>query len=158
MAKVLASASASVLPINIQGWFPLRLTGVISLQSTGSQEYSLAPQFESINFSPLSLLYSPTLTSVYMTTGKTITLTIRTFVRKVMSLLFNMVCRFVKAFLWRSKCFVLFCFNFMAAVTIYCDSGVQENKVCHYFHFSPIYLPWGDGTRCYDLSFLSVEF
>ena len=47
-----------------------------------------APQFESINSSALSLLYGPTLTSV-MTTGKTTTLTIQTFVGKVISLFFN---------------------------------------------------------------------
>ena len=39
----------------------------------------------------------------YMTTGKTIALTRRTFVGKVMSLLFNMLSRFVIAFLTRSK-------------------------------------------------------
>ena len=50
-------------------------------------------QFESINSSVLSLLYGPALTSIYMTTGKTIALTIQTFVSKVMSLLFNMVSR-----------------------------------------------------------------
>ena len=55
----------------------------------------------------------------YMTTGKTITLTRRTFVSKVMSLLFNMLSRFVIAFISRSKCL----FNFMAAVTICSDFG-----------------------------------
>ena len=75
----------------------------------------------------------------YMTTGKTITLTIRTFVGKVMSLLFNMLFRFVIAFLPRSKCL-----NFMAAVTICSDFGAQENEVCHCFHCFPIYLPWSD--------------
>ena len=49
-----------------------------------------------------------------MTTGKTIALTIWTFVGKVMSLLFNMLSRFVIAFLPRGKSF-----NFMAAVTIH---------------------------------------
>ena len=62
-----ASASVSVLPKNIQGWFPLGLTGLISLQSKGlsrvSQESSPAPQFKSIN-SALKL-YSPTLTSIH---------------------------------------------------------------------------------------------
>ena len=43
-----ASASASVLPMNIQGWFPLELAGLISLQSNGSQESSPAPQFKSM--------------------------------------------------------------------------------------------------------------
>ena len=62
------SASASVLPMNIQGWFPLGLTGWISLQSKGlqdSQESSPTPQFKSINSSVLSLLYSTTLTSIH---------------------------------------------------------------------------------------------
>ena len=36
--------------------------------------------------------------------------------------------------------------------------GAQENKVCQCFHCFPIYLPWSDGTRCHDLSFLNVEF
>ena len=45
----------------------------------------------------------------------------------------------------------------MAAVTIRSDFGAQENKVCHYFHCLPIYFPWGDGTRCHDLSFLNVK-
>ena len=59
-----ASASASVLPVNSQGWFPLQSTGLIFLQSKGSQESSPAPEFESISSSALSLLYGPTLTSV----------------------------------------------------------------------------------------------
>ena len=42
-------ASASVLPMNIQDWFPLGLTGLISLQPKDSQESPPAPQFESIN-------------------------------------------------------------------------------------------------------------
>ena len=60
-----ASASASVLPMNIQCWFPLGLTGLISLLSQDSHESSSAPQFESIISSALSLLYDPTLTSVH---------------------------------------------------------------------------------------------
>ena len=58
-------ASASVLPMNIQGWFPLGLTDLVSLLSRDSQESSPAPQFESINSSALSLLYGPTLTYVH---------------------------------------------------------------------------------------------
>ena len=61
-----ALASVSVLPVNIQDWFPLRLTGLISLQSKGlSQESSPTPQFKSINSSVLSFLYSLTLTSIH---------------------------------------------------------------------------------------------
>ena len=60
-----ASASASVLPVSIQGRFSLGLTGWISLQSKGpSRVSSPAPQFKSINSSMLSLLYGPTLISI----------------------------------------------------------------------------------------------
>ena len=61
--NTVVSASASVLPMNNQGWFPLGWTGWISLQSKGHQESSPTPQFKSINSSALSLLYSPTLTT-----------------------------------------------------------------------------------------------
>ena len=96
--SIRASASASVLPMNIQDWFPLGGTGLVSLSSRDSQESSPTPQFESINSLAFSLLYSPALTS-HMTTGKTIALTIWTLVGKVMSPLFNMLSRFVIAFL-----------------------------------------------------------
>ena len=97
-----ASVSALVLPMNIQCWFPLGLTGWISLQSRDSQESSPAPRFENINSSVLSLLYVQ-LSHSYMTTGKTIALTRWTFVGKIMSLLFNMLSRLVIAFHPRSK-------------------------------------------------------
>ena len=57
-------ASASVFLMNIQNWFPLGLTGLISLESKGLSESSPAPQFESINSSAFCFLYGPTLTSV----------------------------------------------------------------------------------------------
>ena len=64
--SIRVSASASVLPMNIQDWFPLGLTGLISLQSKGlSQESSSTPQFKSTNSSALRFLYSPTLTSIH---------------------------------------------------------------------------------------------
>ena len=59
------SASAAVLPMNIQDWFPLRLTGWISFSARDSQESSPTPQFKSISSSVVSSLYSPTLTSVH---------------------------------------------------------------------------------------------
>ena len=71
MSRLLASggqsigASVPVLPMKIQGWFSLVLTGLIFLQSKGSQESSPTPQFKSINSSVLSFLYSPTLTSLH---------------------------------------------------------------------------------------------
>ena len=72
------------------------------------------------------------LTHLYMTTGKTTDLTRWTFVGKVMSLLFNMLCRLVTTFLPRSKHL-----NFMAAITICSDFGAQKNKVSHCFHCFP---------------------
>ena len=56
-----ASASASVLPINVQDWFPLGWNGC---SPRDSQESSPTPQFISINSLVLSFLYSPTLTSI----------------------------------------------------------------------------------------------
>ena len=56
-----ASASTSVLPMNIQDWFPLWLTALISLQSKGLS----TPQFENTSSSVLSFLYGPTLTSIH---------------------------------------------------------------------------------------------
>ena len=88
-----------------------------------------------------SVLFMVQLSHPYMTTGKTIALTRQTFVGEVMSLLFNMLSRFVIAFLPRSKCF-----NFMAAVTICSDFGAQESKVSHCLHCFPVYLPGGNGT------------
>ena len=73
------------------------------------------------------------LSHLYMTTGKIIALTIQTLVGKVMSLLFNTVSRCVVAFILRRQASL----NFMAAVTVCCDFGAQENKICHCFHFSP---------------------
>jgi len=83
-----ASASASVLPMNIQGWFPLAWNGLTLCCPRDSQESSPVPQFESVNSSALNLLYGPNLTSIHDSWKKTIALTIRTFVGKVMSLLF----------------------------------------------------------------------
>ena len=60
-----ASASASVLPVNIQDWFPLELTDLISLLPRDSQKSSLAPQFKGINSLVLRLFYCPALTSVH---------------------------------------------------------------------------------------------
>ena len=65
-----ALASASVLPMTIQGWFPLGLTGWISLQSKGLLQHnttqeSSPTQLESVNSLALSPLYGPTLTSMH---------------------------------------------------------------------------------------------
>ena len=62
--RIGASASASVLPMSVQGWFPLKLTDLISLLSKGLSESSPAPQFENIYSLALCLLYGPALTTI----------------------------------------------------------------------------------------------
>ena len=88
----------------------------------------------------------------YMTTGKTIVLTIWIFVDKVMSLLFNMLSRLVTTFLPRSKRFLISWLQSPSS-----DLGAQEDKICQCFHFYS-YLSWSDRTGSHDLSFLNVEF
>ena len=90
----------------------------------------------------------------YMTTGKTTALTIWTFVGKVMSLLFNMLSRFVIAFLPRSKHLLISWLQSLSAVIL----ESEKIKSVNCFHFFSIYLPWIDGTRCHELSLLNVEF
>ena len=58
-------ASASVLPMNIQDLFPLGWTGWLSWLSKGLSLSSPTPQFKSISSLALSLLHSPTLTSIH---------------------------------------------------------------------------------------------
>ena len=78
----------------------------------------------------------------------------RTFVGKVMSLLFNMLSRLVITFLPRSKHLLISWLQSPSAVIL----EPPKNKVSHCFHCFPIYLPWSDGTRCHDLSFPNVSF
>ena len=99
-------ASASVLPVNIQGCFPLGWTDLI-LHFKG-----LLRVFSSTTIQKHQRLWHSAFLMVqfshpYMTTGETIALTIWTFVGKVMSLLFNMLSRLVIAFLPRSKCLLM---------------------------------------------------
>ena len=60
-----ASASASVLSMNIQGWFPLGLTGFISLLSKGLSSVFSNTKFKGTNSSALSLLYGSSLISIH---------------------------------------------------------------------------------------------
>ena len=98
-----ASALASVLPVNIQGWSSLRLTGLISLQS--KETFKSLLQLHSLKASILwcSAFFLVQFSQPYVTTGKTITLTILTFAGRVMSLLFNTLSRFVITLLPRPK-------------------------------------------------------
>ena len=146
-------ASASVLPMNIQRWFPLELTGWISLQSKGLSKSLL--QYHSLKASILwpSAFFIVPLSHPYMTSGETIALTRWTFVGKVKSLLINMLFMLVITFLPRSKHLLISWLQSPFAVIL----EPPKYKVWHCFHCFPIYLSWSDGTRCHDLSFLNVE-
>ena len=129
-----ASALTSVLPMNIQCWFPLRLTSLISLLCKGL--WSLLQHHSS---KALILWHSaffyPQLSHLCMTTGKAIALIIWTLVRKVMSLLFNMLSRLIIAFLPRSKCLLISWLKLISSLQWFWSPKI---KGCHCFHFPPI--------------------
>ena len=178
-----ASASASVLPMNIQGWFPLELIGWISLQFKRLSRalYNTTVQ-KHVFFSAWPSLWSSSHIYLYIQDyWEKNSFDYMDLCWQIMSLLFNTLSR---CHSFSSK--VQASFNFVAAVTVSGDFGAQENKVCHCFHFSPFYLPWSDetgkpgvlqfmgsqrvghdwvtelnwtdGTRYHDLRFLNVEF
>ena len=90
----------------------------------------------------------------HMTTGKTIVLTLWTFISKVMALLFNMLSRFIIAFLPRSKCLLILWLQSPYAVIL----EPKKIKSATVPTFSPFFfLSWSDGNQCRDLSFLNVE-
>ena len=91
---------------------------------------------------------------LYMTPGKTIGLMIWTFAGKIMSLLFNMLSRFVIAFLSRRKRL----FYFMPAVTVHSGFVAQENKICPSSTFLPHICHEVIGMDAMKLVFLNVEF
>ena len=93
------------------------------------------------------------LSHLYMITGKTIALTIWTFVGKVMSLLFNMLSRFVITSLPRSK--LLLILWRQPSFTWFWNPRKSNLSL---FPLFPFYLPWSDGTGCHDLRFWNVEF
>ena len=145
-----ASASASVLPMNIQDWLPLGLTGLISLMSKRLSRVSSSTTVWKHQSSVLRLLYGPTLTSIHWKNHS-----------------FDYMGLYWQSDVSAFEYAVLFShllslggsvFHIMAVVTIHSDFGAQENKICHSFHFLTIYLPWTDGTRCHDLHFLKVLF
>ena len=102
-----ASGSTSVLPMNIQGWFPLGFADLIFLLSKGlSRVFSSTSLKASVHWH--SAFFMVQLSHLYMTMGKTITLTILTFVGKVIPLLFNTLSKYVTAFCQRSRHLLIF--------------------------------------------------
>ena len=114
-----------------------------------SQESSPTPHFKSIFSAQLFIVQ---LSHPYMTTGKTIALTRRTFVGKVMPLLFNMLSRLVITFLSRRMHLLISWLQSPSAVILE-PKYIKSVTVSTVFPF----LPWSDAPRCHDLSFLNVE-
>ena len=87
-SSCLQSLPASILPMNIQDWFPLALTGLI-FAVQGTLKCLLQHHSVKVLILWCSAFFMVQLSHAYMTTGKNIALTIQTFVGKAMSLLFN---------------------------------------------------------------------
>ena len=152
---------AKVLYLQLQHQFFQWISGLISfrmdwlnlLAVQGTLKSLLQHHSSKTSILHCSAFFIVQLSHPYMTTGKTIALTRRTFVGKVMSLLFNMLSWLVITFLPRSKCLLISWLQSPSAVIF----GAPPNKVSHYIHCFPMYLPLSDGTGCHDLSFLNVE-
>ena len=115
-----ASASASVLPMNSQDWFPLGL--IISLLSEGLSRVFSSTTIEKQQFFSAQLFFMVQLSHPYVATGKTIALNIQTFFSKAMSLLFNMLSRFLIAFHPRSK-YLLFKYQNLLVFLAHCKEN-----------------------------------
>ena len=126
-------------------WFDL-----LAVQGT-SQESSPTTQFNSINSWALNLLYGPTLTPTHdYWKNCSFGYMDLCWPRDVSG--FNMLSRFVIAFLPKSKCLLISWLKSPSTV-------ILESKkiVCHCFHCFPIYLQGNDRTRCHNLHFFNVE-
>ena len=124
------SFSFSISPSNVySGLISFRMDWFHLLAVQGTLKSLLQHHSSKASSLQHSVFFMVQLSRLYMTTGKTTALTIWTFLSQVMSLLFNILPRFVIAFLPRRNA----SFNFMAAVTICSDFGAPQNKVCHCF-------------------------
>ena len=127
-----ASSLASVLSVNIQGWFPLGLTSLISLQSKGLSRVFSSTTVQKHQF----LGAQPSLWSnshIHTWYRENHSFDYIDFCWKLMSLFFNMLFKFDHSFSSKEQA----SFNFMGEVTIHSDSGAQENKICQCCHSSP---------------------
>ena len=126
------SASTSVLPMNIQDWFPLGWTDWNSLQSKRLK--SLQHHSSKASILWYYEFFIVQLSHPHMTTGKTIALTRRTFVGKVTSLLLNILSGLVITFLPRSKCLLISWLQSPSAVILKpkkIKSVTVSPSICH---------------------------
>ena len=148
------SFSFSIIPSKeIPGLISFRMDRMDLLAVQGTLKSLLQHHSSKASILQCSAFFTVQLSHPYMTTGKTIALTRRTFVGKIMSLLLNMLSRLVITFLPRGKHLLISWLKSPSAVIL----EPSKNKVCHCFHCFLIYFPWCDGTRYHDLRFLNVE-
>ena len=153
MAKVLEFQLQHQSFREYSGLISFRMDWLYLLAVQGTLKSLLQHHISKASILWCSALFIVQLSHPYMTTGKTIALTIWAFLWQSSSLLFNMLSRSVRAFLPRRKRLLNSWVQSPSAVIL-----EPPKKVCHCFHSFPIYLPWSDGIRCHDLSFLNVEF
>ena len=147
--------SFSISPSNeYSGLISFRIDWLDLLAVQGTLKSLLQHHSSKASFLQCSAFFIVQLSHPCMTIGKSIALTRRTFAGKVMSQFFIMLSILVITFLPRRKCLLISWLQSLSAVIL----EPPQNKVSHCFHCVPIYLPWSDGTRCHDLSFLNVEF
>ena len=135
------SASASVPPMNTQDWSP-RMDWLDLLEVQGTLKSLLQHHSSKASILQLSAFFIVQLSHPYVTTGKTIALTRRTFVGKVTSLLLNMLSRLVITFLPRSKHLLISWMQSPSAVIL----EPRKIKVWHCFQLFPHLFPmkWWD--------------
>ena len=118
------SFSFNISPSNEHpGLNSLRMDWLDLLAVQGTRKSLLQHHSSKASILQCSAFFTVQLSYPYMTTGKAIALTRRTFVSKVISLLFNMLSRLVITFLPMSKCL-----NFMAVITICSNFAAQKNS------------------------------
>ena len=144
--------SASVLPTNIQDWFPLGWTSWISLQSQGTLKTLLQHHSSKASILQCSAFFLVQLSHPYMTTGKTIALTRRTLVGKVMSLLLNMLSRLVITFLPRSKCLLISWLQSPSAVILDPPKINSDTVSTVSPSIAHEVMPWSSFSECWALS------
>ena len=148
------SASALVLPMSIQGWIPLGLTGLISLLSKGLSRVFSNTRVQRHHSSALRLLYGPTFTSIY-NYWKTHRLNYTDFFNQSDVFVCNIPPRFFIAFFPRGNCLLISWLQSLSTVNL----EPKKTKSVTASTFLPSYLPWSDGTRCHDLIFFfNIEF
>ena len=132
------SFSFSIIPSKeIPGMISLRMEWLDLLAVQGTLKSLLQHHSSKASILWRSAFFTVQLSHPYLTTGKTIALTRRTFVGKVMSLLFNMLSRLVITFLPRSKCILISWLQSPSAVIL----EPPKNKVSQCLHCFPIYFP-----------------